>query len=442
MRLRSSIALLFASTYGPTLVSIQLVLCTLSSALADHSLSSIESETSASGSPYSNPKERRLQSVAVVGDNGSPSSRFPLGLCQGDCDRDSDCAGTLRCFQRNGGQDVPGCSGGSNEGSRSDFCYDPAPDASKPAPTPTLPDPAPVPTPAAGPVVSPVPAPVAAPSPSGPRPVVTVVGDNGSPSSRFPLGLCQGDCDRDSDCAGTLRCFQRNGGQDVPGCSGGSNEGSRSDFCYDPAPEASKPIPVPTRPNPAPVASPTARPVAPPDSTTPVPPPSMSPVAPSGSITLDTFIFKLYWEEGYYWQEESYERRWCIKCRNGCNRGHKMKIVNCDNDGGRGLPDRFRFLPQTSEQVQIQEVASGLCMQLAPSRQITLEVCQAGASDQRFFARVGDLTFMDKFELSPINRPTFCVTQRHHPKDAEIIELEPCDTVAERSDTSFWNLLP
>lgn len=29
--------------------------------------------------------------------------------CTGDCDYDSDCEGDLRCFQREGGEDVPGC---------------------------------------------------------------------------------------------------------------------------------------------------------------------------------------------------------------------------------------------------------------------------------------------------------------------------------------------
>jgi hypothetical protein len=30
------------------------------------------------------------------------------------------------------------------------------------------------------------------------------------------------------------------------------------------------------------------------------------------------------------------------------------------------------------------------------------------------------------------------VTQRHHPKDGEIVEIEPCAT-AQKGDTSFWN---
>ncbi len=44
-----------------------------------------------------------------------------------------------------------------------------------------------------------------------------------------PLGLCEGDCDSDSDCTGNLICYQRSAGQSIPGCSGIPN--SNSDFC-------------------------------------------------------------------------------------------------------------------------------------------------------------------------------------------------------------------
>jgi hypothetical protein len=37
-------------------------------------------------------RHRDLQTTAkIVGDNGVPSSAFPLGECEGDCDKDSDC---------------------------------------------------------------------------------------------------------------------------------------------------------------------------------------------------------------------------------------------------------------------------------------------------------------------------------------------------------------
>lgn len=48
---------------------------------------------------------------------------------------------------------------------------------------------------------------------------------------------CEGDCDDDSDCAGDLICFHREKKEfkDVPGCLGGDEDGSRTDYCVDPA---------------------------------------------------------------------------------------------------------------------------------------------------------------------------------------------------------------
>ena len=49
--------------------------------------------------------------------------------------------------------------------------------------------------------------------------------------------LCEGDCDRDSDCKNGLRCFLREGLEPVPGCSGdghgGESFGSQDESCSD-----------------------------------------------------------------------------------------------------------------------------------------------------------------------------------------------------------------
>ena len=49
--------------------------------------------------------------------------------------------------------------------------------------------------------------------------------------------LCEGDCDRDSDCKKGLRCFLREGLEPVPGCSGdghgGESFGSQDESCSD-----------------------------------------------------------------------------------------------------------------------------------------------------------------------------------------------------------------
>eukprot|EP00541_Cyclophora_tenuis_P002327 CAMPEP_0116544916 /NCGR_PEP_ID=MMETSP0397-20121206/2377_1 /TAXON_ID=216820 /ORGANISM="Cyclophora tenuis, Strain ECT3854" /LENGTH=99 /DNA_ID=CAMNT_0004069169 /DNA_START=318 /DNA_END=614 /DNA_ORIENTATION=- len=45
-----------------------------------------------------------------------------------------------------------------------------------------------------------------------------------------PCSLCQGDCDGNSQCGPGLKCYQRNGFETVPGCSGSGSFGV--DYCY------------------------------------------------------------------------------------------------------------------------------------------------------------------------------------------------------------------
>eukprot|EP01047_Picozoa_sp_COSAG01_P089270 COSAG01_NODE_21418_length_903_cov_1.079602_1_plen_281_part_10 len=122
----------------------------------------------------------------------SPSSQMPLGLCEGDCDRDSDCAQGLSCVHRNGDSAiVPGCTGTLT--SNGDYCY-----------------------------------------PRAAGQLLGIVAHLGATphAARLPLGLCEGDCDSDSDCALGLSCFQRNGALDsVPGCTGTYYD-NNVDHCY------------------------------------------------------------------------------------------------------------------------------------------------------------------------------------------------------------------
>ena len=39
---------------------------------------------------------------------------------------------------------------------------------------------------------------------------------------------CEGDCDSDADCAGSLTCFKRDGLESVPGCGSGGLEGEKA----------------------------------------------------------------------------------------------------------------------------------------------------------------------------------------------------------------------
>jgi hypothetical protein len=129
-----------------------------------------------------------------------------LGECEGDCDDDCDCESGLVCYQRSSGSALPdGCSGLSTSYG-TDFCAKPPGGGS---------------TGGGG------------SSSSGGSSSVVRVGNDGSPSSAFPLKKCQGDCDNDGDCAGDLVCFQRRAYQAVPGCSGGTSDSTVTDYCVE-----------------------------------------------------------------------------------------------------------------------------------------------------------------------------------------------------------------
>jgi hypothetical protein len=47
------------------------------------------------------------------------------------------------------------------------------------------------------------------------------------------MQTCEGDCDSDSDCAGSLKCFQRSSKREaVPGCANNADVPGNYDFCY------------------------------------------------------------------------------------------------------------------------------------------------------------------------------------------------------------------
>jgi hypothetical protein len=138
---------------------------------------------------------RKTSSADGVCTEGSPCS-----LCEGGCSESAQCAGGLHCFIRSadGLEAIPGCQDGGEAGEG--YC--------------------------------------AAPSNYVQMSSFERVQDDGSVSTSDdctpdePCGLCQADCDNDSQCAGNLICFQRDGLTPVPGCSG---EGKpNADYCINP----------------------------------------------------------------------------------------------------------------------------------------------------------------------------------------------------------------
>jgi len=122
--------------------------------------------------------EHRLYGHRVNG-----AGKHGLKLCEGDCDRNSDCKPGLRCMQRNGYTKVPGCAG---RGRKSwDYCV----------------------------------------KETHRRGWLFGNEVDGGKNLR----KCEGYCDRNSDCKGGLVCHQRNGFTKVPGCKGRGRAGW--DYC-------------------------------------------------------------------------------------------------------------------------------------------------------------------------------------------------------------------
>jgi hypothetical protein len=135
-----------------------------------------------------------MEYLALVtkGANACTSAR-PCARCHGDCDTDRDCAGNLICFQRGSFEHIPSCHEGGYDGW--DYCYNKA---------------------------------------------TALKGLGWSYCTRSrPCPACSGDCDYDGECAGALKCFQRQRGEWVRGCAkgGGGDHGYyiQYDYCYDPA---------------------------------------------------------------------------------------------------------------------------------------------------------------------------------------------------------------
>jgi hypothetical protein len=62
----------------------------------------------------------------LKGENSASASN--LQTCTDECETGSQCAEGLKCFQRDNGEQIPGCADGDGGGFDWDYCYDPAVD--------------------------------------------------------------------------------------------------------------------------------------------------------------------------------------------------------------------------------------------------------------------------------------------------------------------------
>ena len=142
---------------------------------------------------------------------------------------------------------------------------------------------------------------------------------------------------------------------------------------------------------------------------------------------VEYFQLRMYWEEGYCWQEEWKERKWCWECEGGsCGTNDYIWIEECSSSSlQRFVYDNGRIKPYTNQ---------GLCLERTGDREHRLKSC-SGSDKQKFdgFQSSGS------FELHPKGQGDRCLSQHHHPKSYEVIRGELCKE-ARNDKTSKWFL--
>jgi hypothetical protein len=132
------------------------------------------------------------------------------------------------------------------------------------------------------------------------------------------------------------------------------------------------------------------------------------------------FRLKLYWEEGYYWQENTNERWWCMSCQDGsCVADSKIELRNCETKDD-DLDALFVAVgPYDVASHQFRVANSNLClMKMGRSRGIKLKPCKKPGKKHfelqlfKGFKPNED----EKFELRPSSYLDRCLSNHHHPK--------------------------
>lgn len=185
-------------------------------------------------------------------------------------------------------------------------------------------------------------------------------------------------------------------------------------------------------------------------STSPSTKPSFSPT--SKPTFLNKFRLRLYWKQGYFWQE-SYEESWfCLACatcddnlfnsscnlQEQCEEGMLLGLVGCEpgKEGkikGVDFTIKKNLFDDKNKGDMISLYGSDLCIS-RKGRDVSLQKC-TGSKDQRWNGFHPE----EEFELQPSGkkRDDKCLTQHHHPKRGERIFAEKCQT-ARKTKTSLW----
>jgi hypothetical protein len=153
------------------------------------------------------------------------------------------------------------------------------------------------------------------------------------------------------------------------------------------------------------------------------------------------FHLKIDWQQGYYWQENWDEQKFCMECcaceginfsddGNGnctavekCERGNQLWVQHCNNEA-----ERFSAITvDTYQMIQVKD--TNLCMERIYQPFLALYECDPTNKKQLWRHTISNssrFSIMPAFPTKSDNGSTFCVTQKHHPKKNEVVGLGRC----------------
>ena len=150
------------------------------------------------------------------------------------------------------------------------------------------------------------------------------------------------------------------------------------------------------------------------------------------------FRLKMYWEDGYYWQERTDERWWCMSCQEDgkCESGSKMELRNCKKKSD--LDATFIATSHGTLGHQFRITNTNLCLtKMGRGRAIKLKKCWNPRRKHFPLQLFKGFKQDEKFDLRPSGYLDRCLSNHHHPKAKEIVYAETC-VKAHRPDTGYW----
>jgi hypothetical protein len=160
----------------------------------------------------------------------------------------------------------------------------------------------------------------------------------------------------------------------------------------------------------------------------PTPSPTESPTL---SPAFSPFRLRLYWENGYYWQEDRSETFWCMECGE-CQENDSIYIKWCSDSSSQ----QFTKVGDTIRPLSDQSLCFTTTGTHSESRPIRLWPCKderSGSDEQRFEG----FHASERFELHPLGDTSLCLSQTHHPKDDERVWPDSC-SITRDDTTNYW----